>query len=343
MVVVRLGKLRTSRLPAANESAPAHRWCDASFVVLFVGSTHPRPDRTMRHQHSIARTCEVQGRGYWSGQEVTVRIHPADADHGIVLVRDDLPGKPNCPAHIEFQSEQSLRTNLIRGQARFEMVEHLMAALSALQIDNARIEIDGWEFPGLDGSSLAYVEALSASGLILQSKPRRQYVVRETFRVGDGKSWVQAGPPINGDRHRLSSRRFEYQLSYDDHTPIPPQAFAFQCKPSTFIRSVAPARTFVTAAQADAIRATGAATHVTDDDLIVIDEDGNPRAGNFRFPNECARHKTLDMVGDLALAGVEVVGNFTSFRGGHVLNGRMAKRLATLACGQSFVYKRKTA
>lgn len=291
----------------------------------------------IRHQHSIARTCQVHGRGYWSGREVTVVIHPASADHGIVLVRSDLPGSPECPASIEFQCETALRTNIARGEARFEMIEHLMATLSALQIDNARVEIDGWEFPGLDGSSTAYVEALSASGLILQSKPRRQYVLRDTFRVGDGQAWVQAGPSTN------NHRRYEYQLSYDDQTPIAPQAFTLECKPSTFIRSVASARTFVTATQAQAIRASGAAAHVTDDDLVVIDDAGVPRSGSFRFANECARHKTLDMIGDLALAGVEVIGNFTSFRGGHVLNGRMAKQLAALAYGRAFDYKTKAA
>ena len=263
-----------------------------------------------------------------------VHVLPAAAGHGITLVRTDLPGQPECPADIRYQTETPLRTILVRDEARFEMVEHLLAALTALRIDNARVEIDACELPGLDGSSLAYVEALSESGLILQGSPVHPLVIDATYRVGNGTAWVQAAPPTG------EVSRYEYRLSYDDDTPIPPQVFSVDNRPSAFIRGVAPARTFVTAAQADAIQSKGLALHVGPDDLVIIEPDGSPRGGPMRFVNECARHKTLDLIGDLALCGHSLLGDFTSFRGGHVLNGRMAKQLSNLASAADVSYKR---
>ena len=288
----------------------------------------------MRHQHTIARPCVIEGRGYWTGDPVTVSVHPAAVDNGITLVRADLAGRPSCPALIEYQHETPLRTILGRGEARFEMVEHLLAALTALRIDNVRIDVTATELPGLDGSALAYTDALSAAGLILQSAPVQPLVLDATYRVGDGRAWVQASPPSG------ANSRYEYRLSFDDDTPIPPQIHASDDRPSTFIRHLAPARTFVTAAAAAAIQARGLARHVTATDLIIVEPDGTPRGGPLRFNDEYARHKTLDLIGDLRLCGHVVRGDFTSFRGGHVLNGRMAARLAALARQSEFLYKR---
>ena len=140
--------------------------------------------------------------------------------------------------------------------------------------------------------------------------------------------WVEATPARNGESY------FEYQLSFDDQTPISPQAFGIELVPDRFIRDVAPARTFVTSAQAQQIRASGVAAHVTNQDLLVIGDAG-PIDNAYRFANECARHKALDLIGDLALAGVQLVGRFVSFRGGHSLNGQAAQLMATLAQRQT--------
>ncbi|MGI9473838.1 MAG: UDP-3-O-acyl-N-acetylglucosamine deacetylase [Rubripirellula sp.] len=277
-----------------------------------------------RNEHTIAASCEIRGRGYWSGQEVRVLVHPAPLGTGVQLVRDDLPSRPQCDASVSHRNDASLRTNLICGEAKFQMVEHLMAALSALEIDNCICEINAEELPALDGSSLAFVQQLANAGLIVQAAPRRQLVIHDRYRIGTLDGWVEAAPSRAGESY------FEYQLSFDDQTPIAPQAFGIELTPDRFIREVAPARTFVTAAQAEQIRASGVASHVTNQDLLVISDEG-PVDNEFRFENECARHKTLDLIGDLALAGVELIGRFTSFRGGHNLNGQVAKQLAELA------------
>lgn len=277
-----------------------------------------------RNEHTIAVSCEISGRGYWSGREVNVVIHPAPHGSGVRLVRADLASRPDCLATVDHRIDASLRTNLVCGEARFQMVEHLMAALAALEIDNCLVEIDSEELPALDGSSLGYVEQLAKSGLIVQARSRRRLVIRDRYRIGTPDGWVEANPSRHGESY------FEYQLSFDDDTPIAPQAFGIELTPDRFIREVAPARTFVTSKQADQIRSSGLASHVTNQDLLVIGESG-PIDNHYRFKNECARHKTLDLIGDLALSGVELTGRFVSFRGGHSVNGKLAQRLAELA------------
>lgn len=274
-----------------------------------------------RNEHSIAVSCEVSGRGYWSGREVHVRIHPAPAGTGVRLIRSDLPNCPECPAVVGHARDCQFRTNLECGDARFAMIEHLMAALAALEVDNCRVEIDGEELPGLDGSSAPYVEALRHAGLIVQARARKQLVIAQPLRVELGGSWITAAPSCDGKAH------FEYRLSYDDQTPIRPQSYRCSLTPQRFMREVAPARTFVTEVQADQLRSQGVARHVTNQDLLVFGSDG-PIGNELRFSDECARHKTLDMIGDLALVGVDFVGEFVSYRGGHRLNAMLARALA---------------
>ncbi len=280
-----------------------------------------------RNQHTIASSCEISGRGYWSGRLVHVLISPASAGTGVQLIRSDLDTRPACQALVTSRVDVALRTNVQSGAAKFEMIEHLMAALYALEIDNCYVEIDGQELPGLDGSSQPYVEALQHCGLIVQAKPREQLLLNQIVRVAKGGQWVEARPAAD----RFAT--FEYRLSFDDQTPIMPQTYSFKCTPGSFAREVAAARTFVTQQQAAALRAKGIASHVTNQDLLVFGESG-PIDNSLRYENECARHKTLDLVGDLALAGVDLIADVISFRGGHILNGQLARKLFDMASGQ---------
>ncbi len=274
-----------------------------------------------RNEHSLAAICEVRGRGYWSGLEVSVRFLPAPIGTGIRFVRSDLPGQPGCDAVCGLTSDASFRTNLINGPARFEMIEHAMASLYAMEVDNCVVEVSGEELPGLDGSSLAFVEALRSVGLVVQAAARKRYIVDRTFRVGDDLSWIEASPVADG--HPI----YEYHLDYGDGSPIAPQSYRGCLNTYSFCRELASARTFVTAEQVSLLQSRGVGRHVGPNDLLVFGNDG--LVGNaLRFSNECARHKTLDLIGDLALTGVDLVGRFVSHRGGHRLNGEMAKLLA---------------
>src|SRR5690554_1766708 len=136
-----------------------------------------------RNEHTIASACEVAGRGYWSGQDVRLRFLPAPGNTGIVFVRSDLTGQPQCPARVEYADSIQFRTNLQNGEARFTMVEHVMAALAGLEVDNCYVEADAEEMPGLDGSSQAYVAALQSAGLVIQAALKPQLVIEQPFQV----------------------------------------------------------------------------------------------------------------------------------------------------------------
>lgn len=277
-----------------------------------------------RNQHTIASECRVEGTGYWSAKDVTVVMRPADANTGIRLIRNDLPGNPECPAHVSFRNDASLRTNLANGAAKFEMVEHLLAALYALEIDNCIVEVDSHELPGLDGSSQPFTDALVDAGLVIQAAERPRLVIDQMITVRDGDAWISASPTTAGQT------QFGYELIFDRDQGIPNQSFSTTCTPRRFSLELSPCRTFVTESQAQSLHAKGIATHVGYEDLLVFGENG-PINNQLHFPNECARHKTLDLIGDLALTGVELVGKFTSHRGGHQLNGKLSAALYQLA------------
>ncbi len=153
-----------------------------------------------RNEHTIATSCDIQGRGYWSGQMVTVAIHPAPMGTGVRLVRSDLGGNDVCPANVDFRADASLRTNLECGTAKFQMVEHLMAALSGLEIDNCLVEIDAEELPALDGSSQGFVQKLRSAGLIVQARQRERLVIQDRYRIGSPAGWIEASLAKRGEK-----------------------------------------------------------------------------------------------------------------------------------------------
>jgi UDP-3-O-acyl N-acetylglucosamine deacetylase len=275
-----------------------------------------------RNQHTIARPCSVRGRGYWSGLTVDVRLRPAPADTGIRFIRVDQEGHPSVPAALRCRQSAQYRTTLATPRTRVEMVEHLLAALYALEVDNCLVEIDGPELPGLDGSSGPYVEALRSAGLVMQAATRPRIVVDRVLRVGSLAAWVEMSPSPDGRMHA------EYRLDYGPASTIRAQAFGCVIDGSRFTRDLADARTFVTSDQAEQLQAQRLALHVTERDLVVFDHHG-PRTP-LRYADEPARHKLLDLVGDLALAGCDLVGCFVSYRGGHQLNAELASQLLHL-------------
>lgn len=276
--------------------------------------------RGSRPQRTIARDAEVRGIGYLLGSDVTVRFRPADADSGIQFVRVDLPDRPSVPALATFVEPRERRTALRRGEAVVELVEHVMAALAGLQIDNCTVELDAPETPGMDGSSLAFARALASAGSIEQDRPRQVLVIDRPVTVRDGKASVAAYP---GEPDRLV---LSYQLDYGNGSPIPAQAYFAEPSPDLFLRQIAPARTFLLSAEAEALRAAGVGSRTSEADLLIFGADG-PIGNSLRFPDECARHKLLDVMGDLALLGKDLVGHVVAHRSGHTLNVELARAL----------------
>ena len=273
-----------------------------------------------RNQRTIAKPAAVEGFGYWSGRDVRLEFRPAEVDTGVVFVRRDLEGRPQVPAQVCNRVETPRRTTLRLGDACVEMVEHVMAALAGLQIDNCEVWTDEPEMPGCDGSCQAIVAALDAAGVVEQEAPRPLRVVREVLRLGDERSWVEAAPPTS----RWTT--LEYRMDYGSDGPIGRQTLKIPMSPDSFRHELAASRTFVLESEADAMLAEGIGLRTTCRDLLVIGENG-PVDNQLRFKDECVRHKILDMVGDLGLAGVDLLGRFTAYRSGHRLNGELVATL----------------
>ncbi len=278
---------------------------------------------SVRNQQTIAGSAVVEGIGYWSGQDVSVEFRPAAPDSGIVFVRRDLPGNPRIPAAIEHRSDMPRRTTLCRDGAGVGMVEHIMAALCGLRVDNCEVWVDQPEMPGCDGSSLPFVEAVLATGVVEQDAPREQYVVQNTLRLGGEDSWLEVRPSSNG------KTVLQYDLDYGASNSIGRQSLEIILSPRFFRLSLAPARTFMLEIEADALRAQGLGQRATPKDLLVFGARG-PIDNELRFPDECVRHKLLDMVGDLALFGADLVGRFHAYKSGHRLNAEMVTALRRL-------------
>jgi UDP-3-O-acyl-N-acetylglucosamine deacetylase len=216
----------------------------------------------------------MAGVGYWSGRDVRVEFRPAPIDTGIVFVRADLEGCPRVPATVENCIETPRRTVLRRGSVGVEMIEHIMAALAGLQIDNCELWVDEPEMPGVDGSSLPFVEVLRAAGIVEQSAARRRQVIRRVIHLGNEESWIEARPCCS-DKMVL-----RYELDYGSGNPIGRQSLEISLSPRHFHINLAPSRTFVLESEVAAIKAQGLGRRVTCKDRSTI---------NFATPtNACA-------------------------------------------------------
>ncbi len=273
-----------------------------------------------RLQRTISRPVAVRGYGFWSGKPVQVEFRPAAVGCGVTFVRDDLGKQARIPALIAHRDEMPRRTNLGYDGATVEMVEHVLAAVAGLQIDNCEIGVDAAEMPGCDGSSLDFVQALDSVGAQEQHEAVDQLVITEPVRIEKGESWIEALPATN------TKLRVEFQLDYPDDPIIGRQSVSLAVSPDSFRQELASCRTFVLEREADAMIRQGLGTHVTPQDLLLFGKYG-PVENRLRFENECARHKALDLIGDLALTGREIVGQVIAHRSSHQLNAALASEL----------------
>ncbi len=268
-------------------------------------------------QRTLKSDVEIQGTGFWSGQPVRVRLRPAGADEGVCFYRVDLPGTPRIHANVNAVQQTQFRTRLVNGSAAIDMTEHLLSALYAVGVDNCRVECDAQELPSLDGSASGYIRAIAKAGLRNLDAEAAHFEIQRTIRLGDDKHWIIASPTAN---HQLT---LEYRLDYGVGSVIEPCSYQATLSPGVFVEQIAEARTFVTQYEASHIRSLGLAEHVTYQDLLVFGDEG-PIENELRYSNECARHKLLDLVGDLALCGLRITGRIVASRSGHALNAKMA-------------------
>ncbi|MBL8825661.1 MAG: UDP-3-O-[3-hydroxymyristoyl] N-acetylglucosamine deacetylase [Planctomycetaceae bacterium] len=273
-----------------------------------------------RQQRTIAQPVRVSGFGYWSGVDVNVEFRPAEANTGVVFVRHNGPRPISIPATVNNRVETPRRTVLRAAGSSVEMIEHIMAALSGLQIDNCEIWVDAAEMPGMDGSAQPFVEALLKAGVVTQDLPRPILVVREVTRLGNAESWIEARPVAS------MGMSVKFHLDYGSDNAIGRQTLTLAVTPDSFRRELAASRTFMLKSEADWLVAQGLGQRTTLQDLLVFDAHG-PIENELRFRDECVRHKTLDLLGDLALAQCDFVGHFIAYRSGHRLNADLVRTL----------------
>jgi len=273
-----------------------------------------------RPQRTIAREAEVRGIGFIHNHDVAVRFLPAEADSGVVFRRTDLPDRPAVRARVANVVPRQRRTALQSGDAVVEMVEHVMAALAGLRVDNCVVEIDAPETPGCDGSSRAFLEALDAAGTVALDRPREVTVIDQPVTVWEGKAALTAHP---GDGHGYV---LSYHLDYGRASPIGSQSLFIDVSPESFAAELAQSRTFLLEAEAKALRESGVGARTTEADVLVFGPEGLIN-NTLRYPDECVRHKILDMVGDLALLERDIIGHVVAHRSGHHLNAALVRAL----------------
>ena len=278
-------------------------------------------------QRTLKTAIDCVGTGVHSGQRITLNIRPAAVNHGIVFRRTDL--NRIIPASYVNVTDTRMCTVVAdpaMPSARIGTIEHLMAALSAMQIDNAMIDVDGPEIPILDGSAAPFVFLLDCAGWIEQEAPRRVIEVRQSVRVVKGSAWAELRPL--GPLVRSIPPMLEMDLSIDfAAAAIGRQSVSLRMTPDNFRREIATARTFAQATEVEQLHAAGLARGGSLDNAIVVDGAHILNPGGLRMANEFAGHKLLDAVGDLALAGGRLHGRFVAHRSGHELNNRLVHAL----------------
>jgi UDP-3-O-acyl N-acetylglucosamine deacetylase len=285
-----------------------------------------------RRQRTIRRPAVVTSVGFFTGADVTLRLLPAPAGHGIAFQRTDCLGSRPIPATIEFALPRERRTAVGRDNVAVETVEHVLAALAGLQIDNCLIEIDGPEVPGCDGSAREFVDVLLDAGTEEQNKNRAAVAVSAPFQVtaDDGRSQIRVRPS------KQNTMVIDYRLDYGADSPIPRQQLSLEITPDSFVRELALARTFILESEVAALRAAGYGSRTTARDLVVYADDGSIIENKLRFEDECVRHKMLDCIGDFALLGCDLHGHFSAQRSGHRLNRDIVRRLVAANSLTSF-------
>ncbi|MHC4807841.1 MAG: UDP-3-O-acyl-N-acetylglucosamine deacetylase, partial [Planctomycetota bacterium] len=240
----------------------------------------------MKLQKTIKNEGKVHGRGLFGGKEAKVVFRPAPADSGVVFVRTDVPEAVRINAVVTNLAERSRRTTIKKGSVSIETIEHCLAALSAMEIDNVVVEVDGSELPAPDCSCAEYFKVLKRAGVVEQQVNRKEFVISEPVSIVAGDASIYA-LPYSDDGLNIT-----YDLDYGGHTGIGRQIFSCQLTPASFEKNLAPARTFLLEAEAKQFRARGMGTHIGPRDILVINSDG-PIKNSFKFPNECARHKIV--------------------------------------------------
>jgi len=266
-------------------------------------------------QTTLRDHVTVTGVGVHSGLPATITLHPADADTGIVFACCGTDGRSDRELRAHFRSVTATEFATVLGDKNGPAVsttEHVLAALHALGVDNAVIEVDGPEIPIMDGSAAPFVAAIDQVGIAALAPARRYIQVLKPVRVARGESYGELRPYLRG-------LRIETEIEFD-HPLIGRQTLAVDVDPGLFRRDLARARTFGFMRDVAKLWSAGYALGASVENTVVVAEDRILNPEGVRYPDEFVRHKVVDAIGDLALSGAPLIGTYRSVRGGHKLN-----------------------
>lgn len=273
-----------------------------------------------RFQHTLAGSVQCSGVGVHSGEQVRLRLCPAPADTGIVFIRTDL-GQSNRTIPALWHNVVDTQLCTVIGNhagARVATIEHLMAALRAAEIDNAYIEIDGAEVPVMDGSSDPFIFMIEMAGTDIQTSPKKEILIKKTVSIGSEAKSATLRP--------ADMARYSFDIAFN-REPIQDQSFDLLLSQTSFKNQISRARTFGFFEEVDHLRKLGFARGGSLQNAIVVKDNQIMNEEGLRYGNEFVRHKLLDSIGDLALAGASIRGHFHGNCSGHALNNQLLHTL----------------
>ena len=276
-------------------------------------------------QLTLASPALIEGVALFTGTPSRCTIHPAPINHGLVFehngTRIPLGAGSLCdaPVHPVFASVPPRCSAVTNGGSSVWLVEHVLSALAGLGITNAVVSVDHHELPIMDGSSQAFVRAILDAGITEQDAAVVPIELPKTVRVEHGDSWIEAIPS--------DAPSYEYTIDYGSDSPIKRAAVEWDGDSSDYAHRVAPARTFCLKQEAEMLIAGGLFKHLAPGDMLVLDSDG-PMDNELRDPDECAHHKLLDLIGDVALFGSRINARFVAHKSGHSMAHALVRAIA---------------
>ncbi|MFQ5900787.1 MAG: UDP-3-O-acyl-N-acetylglucosamine deacetylase [Thermodesulfobacteriota bacterium] len=283
----------------------------------------------MFHQRTLKKNITCVGKGLHSGKKVTLTLHPADSNEGIAFVRTDI--RKSIPVKVKPENvvETHLATTLGSNGIRISTVEHLLAALYGMGIDNLRIEVDSPELPIMDGSAAPFIYLIQSAGIESQKGLKKFLVIKRPVKVSDGNKMISIYP--------AKECKISYTIDFN-HPLLREQSISLRFSDRTFERDIARARTFGFLKEVEKLRAAGLAKGGSLDNVVVLGEFNVLNEGGLRYKDEFVRHKILDLMGDISLLGAYIIGHIKVFRSGHCLNHQLVRKvLASPASRKAFV------
>ena len=272
----------------------------------------------MRVQQTLANTVSCSGVGLHSGQPVTLTLRPAPADTGVVFVNRSGKGGASLAASVEHLVATELCTAISGNGFQVKTIEHILAALTGLDVDNVYVEVDAAEAPVMDGSAGHFVRLIRSAGIAPQSQRQPYLKITRPLEVVDGTRRVRIEPS--------STTKITYSIQYN-HPLIQTQTYAYEHSVHAFEREIADARTFGFMQEVEALWARGLGKGGSLDNTIILSQDGILNESGLRFTNEFVRHKILDLIGDFSLLGVPFIGHVIAERSGHAIHTRLVQQI----------------